>query len=50
MAYQSQINQFMDLLKQERLEQTRLRASIMESIRENKVLRQKLQEEYKRKF
>lgn len=40
----------MDLLKEERLEQTRLRASIMDSIRENKSLRQKLQAEYKKKF
>ena len=40
----------MDHLKEERNEQARLRTSLIDSIKENKGLRQKLQNEYKKQF
>ena len=49
-AYGSQMAQLMELLKEERLEQARLRESLMDSIKDKKNLRQKLQDEYKKQF
>ena len=42
------MNQFMELLKEERREHTQLRTSLIDSIKENKSVRQKLQIEYKK--
>ena len=40
----------MELLKEERLERARIRESLMDSIKDKKTLRQKLQDEYKKQF
>lgn len=50
LAYQSQISQFMEHIREERNEQARLRTSLLDSITENKGLRAKLQSEYKKQF
>ena len=48
--YASQLNQFMSHIKEERVEQGRLRSSLMDYIKENRVLRQLLQNARKKKY